>query len=319
MVLDRRFVKHSCVTLVSLLKNHPRQQFVVHCLYRDVPPSEWAGFEEALGSWGRCELRRIEVEQEYPSPHFYKLALADLVCAERVLYLDSDVVVTSSLQQLWDCDLEENFLAAVEDVGTIDPPPMTPGAGYFNSGVMLLDLKRWRDDRLSQRVLEWTLSSDRSLEQLFFEQHGMNACVDGRWKRLPLTFNQQSMFFEESIAEEYLRKNPEQRAALEAAKKHPCIVHFTGATKPWQLGGRRPQGWRYWYYRLFTPYRWCWPENFGLVNLLGSMLPDQPLQLLRSLRSMLRQAGFDVERLYGPGGKDTERRLHETAARGKSC
>lgn len=311
LVLDRRFAQHSCVTLVSLLRNNPGHQFVLHCLHRDVAESDWKKIEKAI-AFSRCELRKIRVQQDYPTPHFYKLAVADQVEAERVLYLDSDVVVSSSLQHLWTCDLEGFALAAVEDVGPIDPPLMSLGAAYFNSGVMLMDLKVWKTQELSRRVWEWTLACGLPLNQIYYEQHGLNACVDGRWKKLPLAFNQQSMFFDDYIADPYLRQNPEQKSQLEFARKHPSIIHFTGVTKPWQLGGRHPYGWQYWRYRWQTPYRFYLPENLSLINLLGSLLPDKLLDPLRLLRYWLGRFGFNVERLYGPGGKDTEHRRYGT-------
>ena len=176
LVLDRRFALHSCVTIVSLLKNNPGHHFVVHCLHRDVPGSDWKKIETAT-RFAHCDLRPVRVKRDYPSAHFYKLAVAEQVEAERVLYLDSDVVVSASLEDLWMCDLEECALAAVDDIGPIDPPMMSPGAAYFNSGVMLVDLKLWNAHRLSAKVWDWTRACGLPLHQIYYEQHGLNACV----------------------------------------------------------------------------------------------------------------------------------------------
>lgn len=76
---------------------------------------------------------------------------------ERVLYLDYDILVLDDLTPLWELPLENRLVAAVPDPGSrllgqalarysrslgLDFEEDSP---YFNTGVMMINLKRWRE------------------------------------------------------------------------------------------------------------------------------------------------------------------------------
>src|SRR5262249_16597258 len=76
----------------------------------------------------------------------------------RVLYLDADIVVVGNIAPLWSTDLEGALL------GTIDIPGAEQGVkllgmraedGYFNAGVLLIDLKQWRETGAMNSVLDY--------------------------------------------------------------------------------------------------------------------------------------------------------------------
>ena len=77
---------------------------------------------------------------------------------DKVLYLDADIVVLGSLAELWETDLDDNFVAAALDpkmrlshrraIGLPDD------YGYFSSGIMLINLKKWREDSVLEKLLD---------------------------------------------------------------------------------------------------------------------------------------------------------------------
>ena len=74
--------------------------------------------------------------------------IPDFVEEEKVLYLDSDLVVTADLTSLFEMDLGENYLAAA---------PSCFGAGIgFNAGVLLINNKKWRAEAVRQQLVELT-------------------------------------------------------------------------------------------------------------------------------------------------------------------
>jgi lipopolysaccharide biosynthesis glycosyltransferase len=87
----------------------------------------------------------------------------------RLLYLDCDTLVVTSLAPLRDLALEGHVLAAVADDLTADPAHhrarnaligLPEGMRYFNSGVLLIDLPKWREQDVSGRVRVFRLSRD---------------------------------------------------------------------------------------------------------------------------------------------------------------
>ena len=86
---------------------------------------------------------------------FARYFIPDFVEEDKVLYLDSDLVVTGDLSQLFEIELEENYLAAARSCF---------GAGVgFNAGVLLINNKKWKSDDIRQRLVDLTERARRYL------------------------------------------------------------------------------------------------------------------------------------------------------------
>jgi lipopolysaccharide biosynthesis glycosyltransferase len=142
----------------------------------------------------------------------------------RVLYLDSDTLVLDDLTPLLETDLNGNVVGAVLDCG-VDPllkrgEPLSQQVpcvrAYFNAGVLLIDLDRWREYQISEKTLEYLAKHPQSP---FMDQDGLNFACDNLWKKLDSQWNFQGHF-----QQNFLHMNSEER---------PRIVHFVTSKKPW--------------------------------------------------------------------------------------
>jgi len=102
-----------------------------------------------LPLWGRMSVAT-----------YYRLLVTGLLpsAVSRAIWIDCDLVVTDDLARLWDMDLAGRHALAVQDHGV--PFVSSPGVshyerlglradhGYFNAGVMLLDLDLLRKDEM---------------------------------------------------------------------------------------------------------------------------------------------------------------------------
>jgi len=141
----------------------------------------------------------------------------------RVLYLDSDLLVLDDLTPLWNTDLKETVAGAVVDFldgqlrqnqpGLEDVPRVQQ---YFNAGVLLINLVRWRQERISEKALAYLVEHPRTL---FNDQDALNVACDGLWTKLDSRWN-----FHDHCGKNILSMGTDQR---------PGIVHFIGRAKPW--------------------------------------------------------------------------------------
>ncbi|EAB3467438.1 lipopolysaccharide glucosyltransferase RfaJ, partial [Salmonella enterica subsp. enterica serovar Uganda] len=75
-----------------------------------------------------------------------------------LLYLDADVVCKGSLQDLLQLDLTEKIAAVVKDVDSIQNKvnerlsAFNLQGGYFNSGVVFVNLKLWKENALTEKA-----------------------------------------------------------------------------------------------------------------------------------------------------------------------
>lgn len=155
---------------------------------------------------------------------------------DRVLYLDADLIVRNDLRQLWEAKLAGMPVGAVTDpwMATIDSMRAAFPNGYFNAGVLLIDLVRWRTERVLERFVE-----DIRRRQLAGEdplsyrsdQTPLNEVLRGRWCRLPPQWNFTGYHVPRLAAELALTAETFAEAASD-----PAIVHFLGSHKPWVAG-----------------------------------------------------------------------------------
>lgn len=117
---------------------------------------------------------------------------------DKVIYLDADIVVLGSLRELWETDLGDNFVGAVpdpnmrlshrRDIGLPDDHK------YFFSGGLLINLKKWREDRVLDKLLKICLEIKEKIE--FPDQDVLNTYASrtsyyplaGRWTCHPRDF-----------------------------------------------------------------------------------------------------------------------------------
>ncbi|RCK78594.1 MAG: Glycosyl transferase, family 8 [Candidatus Ozemobacter sibiricus] len=256
-VIDRSFCQHLAVMLRSLAVNHqsarpirfwvlasdveedPRQRLAASLKEFPFLTIEWKSIDPAL-------YDGLFIHLHLSIATYFRFQLPDLIppTVHRVLFLDSDLVVLKSLEELWATDLGEAGLAAVRDLGVGDVRRLgfARGEPYFNAGVLLIDLDRWRQLDVLARAMGMAREYGSRLE--WMDQDILNLLFRGHWKELDPAWNVQTAFY----TSVYKVKEP-WRSALRQAIRQPRIVHFTGPSKPWEFRNLHPLRHLYWHYR----------------------------------------------------------------------
>jgi lipopolysaccharide biosynthesis glycosyltransferase len=159
----------------------------------------------------------------------YRLKLPQIIPQDydRVLFLDSDVLVLRSVDEMLQTDMGGLPAAAVNDVWiNLNGHKITksvrqaidfgPDDIYFNSGVMLFDWKKV----LSEKIMEQALAILHHKDLHFPDQCALNLVFRKKWKALPIECNWLSLVDD----------------SLDA---NAAIRHFTDARKPWSDKFRR--------------------------------------------------------------------------------
>jgi lipopolysaccharide biosynthesis glycosyltransferase len=173
----------------------------------------------------------------------------------RVLYLDCDVIVRGDLSELWNVNLSGKTVAAVREVTDYtwhSRLGLPAGAPYFNNGVMLIDLDRWRKLNIGRRSLDFAREHPDRVQ--WWDQCALNLNLYDDWIPLDAKWNFQTMevaFWDHGMMR-FKRIDSRTRDAI-------TITHFTTESKPWQYLNYHPLKGEYVSYRNRTP----WPlENF---------------------------------------------------------
>jgi lipopolysaccharide biosynthesis glycosyltransferase len=203
---------------------------------------------------------------------------------DRVLYLDVDIVVVGSIAPLWHTDLAGNVVGAVDIPGDeIGIPRLGLPAedGYFNSGVLLINLKQWRKTRVFDTLIKYIVAHPE-LMVYTGDQDALNACLHNRKERLDPKWNAVWTFFQKSAPV------PLARAEIERVRRQACIIHFNIHPKPWSYLCVHPRKAEYEKYLKMTEWRDFVPPDRTPINRVrkaaSAMLPMNLKVFLKRLR-----------------------------------
>lgn len=160
---------------------------------------------------------------------------------ERVLYLDCDTIVLKPLHSLWKTDLKGNILGAVMEPTIYESVKERIGLKaaqpYFNSGMLLIDLKAWRAEGILQKLLDFYYQAGGDL--LAGDQDTLNAVLVGKIKPLSPKYNfftNYRYFHYRDLASMSESFHIIPQDIFVKAKRHPAIVHYMGDERPWKEG-----------------------------------------------------------------------------------
>ena len=125
----------------------------------------------------------------YSNHCFAKLALPKVVKEDRVLYIDTDAIVLKDISNVWRTNLDDYYVAGVKDYGvlTTDTYQRLKIRGkYINSGFMLLNLKKIREDKIMEKWFEFINKNEKIL---FPDQDALNVVCQYKEWYIPSMYN----------------------------------------------------------------------------------------------------------------------------------
>lgn len=186
---------------------------------------------------------------------YFRLLLPGLLPAEveRVIFIDSDTVVTSSLEPLWNLPLSGKALAAVPDHWISCRDQNHPLGSYFNAGVLLIDLRRWRQAAVLERGGAFARAHPEALR--YWDQDVLNHVFQHDWLPMGHRWNACPHLF--GLLPEFSLDSQQLSASEQEAIRDPAIVHFAGGggrVKPWNARCLHPLRHHYLQARSLTPW-----------------------------------------------------------------
>lgn len=215
---------------------------------------------------------------------------------DRIIYLDCDTIIIDSILPFWKVEMGTNILAGVpEPVITKTRKPllnMPEEADYYNAGVFLFDLKRWRAEKCDETVIRYFC--DRFLELVANDQDAINACLCGRIQTVPPKYNYASynIYYNYKLLKKLAGKAPYvSREVWEDSRKHPAIIHYLGEERPWRKGNTHPYAKEYIKYLSKTDWKENPPEEgwkfyffcFRIFNFVTKPFPALRYRIIDSL------------------------------------
>lgn len=340
LATDLRYAPYAAVALKSIVDAaSPERYYDLVVLETGLTEAVKEQMMAMTETSGRISLRFYNlsqtlkglVEHLFVSAHlspaaYYRLLAPAIFQAPKLIYLDVDLVVRRDVAPLYDVDLGPNLVGAVRDYFAVKDLLANPDgawarqlgladfSGYFNSGVMVLNLAKMRDENFNQT---WLNHLQRIKTPRLHDQDILNSCCQGRVKYLPSAWNCQAWNEElggpldnEDLPGVWLEEYDE-------GKIRPHIIHYLSRHKPWQVP-QVPLAEYFWQSASTTPfYNQLILENLTHLNREMGRLKSQQRWPLPALKlwfyKLMSRFGSAGRKLYF---RDKVKKLHSKRSNG---
>jgi lipopolysaccharide biosynthesis glycosyltransferase len=235
--LDKNFIQHCGVVLTSIFENNKQDHFSVHIITNAEDSTHFRPLLKYIKNRNHtssihCLDSRLtesfKISHHVSQATYYRIFIADLIQdLSRVIYLDCDVIVEGQLRELWDVDLGTAIVGAAMDLTQ----------NFFNAGVMLMNLSRWRNEKITQQCIAWINANNESI--VFWDQDALNAVLKKKFLVLHEKWNFMNTQVNHSAIDEQSIK----------------IIHYYGSHKPWSYYCEHPLKDRYFRYLAVSPWK----------------------------------------------------------------
>ncbi len=274
---DDQYAQHTGVSICSLLENAVSPQKIsLYVIDFDISESNKSNIQ-AVADQYKSQLHFVPIQQEILKDiqvrnrkHITKAAFGKVMIPEllkdfdKALFLDSDVIVLDDIAQLYQTDISNHLVGAVLNPFSTRHTALgldTPN-DYFNSGVLLLNLKELRATKKLTEVLAFLVENKDKI--IGAEQDALNAVLHKDWQKLDLRWNlQTSVLRRADQAKAYFGEG-----VVANAIAHPAIIHYSSSTKPWHFINMHPLKEIYYEYIRKTPWRNYVPPDKHLKNMI---------------------------------------------------
>jgi len=253
--VNNTYSQHLCVVLTSILANNPQVQFEFNVLSADISEENkniictlkenYPNFSIKFVTINKADFSALKLSSCYITIEtYFRFLLAELFPQyDKLLYLDSDLIVNGNIEPLFDIDITDYYFAGVEErclygTGYIeDTLKISDDDVYINAGVLLCNLKKIREDNLTEEFFKAAQYIKDFIR--YDDQDVINIVARGKIKKLDYIYN----FLPACVYE------------LPHKKYQAVIIHYTGKYKPWTLG-ECPNELRFLYFKYLekSPY-----------------------------------------------------------------
>ena len=223
LAADNAYLVQLETTIKSILCHNTEVDFYI--LNSDIAP-EWFKLLGRKMEVVNSTIHNVHFDKELfegykTGPHlnyasYFRFFATEVVESDKVLYLDSDIIVTGELSTLFEIDLKGYFIGAVDDVYAYEGRK-----SGFNSGVLLMHVAKWKEHSIVNSLLELAAGQNQAVH--LGDQSILNIYFEDNWLALDKTYNYMAGVDIYRLDQkcERLDDNP------------PVIVHFASHDKPW--------------------------------------------------------------------------------------
>lgn len=259
---DDKYVQHLAVTMASILKNKAPEDLIRFCILDGGISHLNKEKIRSLSNIGDFDIDFIEIDSsEFASckhlknshrtlTAYYRLLISDLKPQwGKIIYLDCDIIVKSSLKELFCTDLCGKYAAMADDISSPKHKKRLNINHYYNSGVIVFDTQKWTSNNITAQIKDWI---ENNIEKIKYDDQDAISAVLGNYiYELDKKWNAQ-------VITKPLNWMPE-------SWENANILHFIDKKKPWKYYNGDKFTSEYLNYLRLTPFKGFLLKYYTLI------------------------------------------------------
>lgn len=303
------YIPQTCISIISLCENNRNiEELSIYFIGKDVCDENIEILKNIVHNYGR-ELIYIPFENiafdlnissvgRHIETIYSKVFFSRIQGLDKIIYLDSDIIVDGSLEELWNIDLTDCYLGAVQTFcGCKHELGMPSDTPFFNDGMAIMNVDYCREHNLIEQTLR--VIKDFNGNPPVLSEGALNKVCTGHVKYISLRWNcMAGILYYGLLNINYLAKLLTQYAKedLYESCQHPVNIHYLAGfyNRPWFTPCSHPLKERYYYYQSLSPWKDTKPTHKPLpfklvflkkcIDLFGPRIILNILELIENIR-----------------------------------
>jgi len=253
---DDHYAPAASVMLTSLFLNNERVKFNLYAIVNGVAEKRLDAISRLCCKFSRTvsfldidkdEYEFFEISEHFSHAAYFRLFAPKMIKADKILYLDVDIIVQTDISPLLEMAIKNNIIAGALDRRPSDLSKERLGLDadepYLNTGVLLINLELWRTQKITQSLIAYYFKNKSRL--MWADQDLLNKVLAGKKVVLDQQWN---VLYGDLISKNF--KLPDfNRNSFQG------IFHFNTDEKPWHKWARQPYRALYHKYADLAPIR----------------------------------------------------------------
>ncbi|MCR4746645.1 MAG: glycosyltransferase family 8 protein [Lachnospiraceae bacterium] len=308
VAFNKKYLNFAVVMLTSFLENN-KEDNSIFIFNNELDSADFAFLRKSLVKYEptfydiKISLsdniwKKLPVTNEWSREVYYRLLIPDRINKdlERILYLDIDLIVHASIKEFYYADFEDSEIISVRDTNgcnsfavlsekqrTMLKNRMKNDNDYFNSGVMIFNLKKIKGKHTFDTYLE--IMKKWNFDMSAFDQDVLNYAHAGYVKYM--SWEKYDLFSKFAYLDGW---------DYEKVKKENSIIHYAG-DKPWSFKNFHYELERFWWdYAALTPIYDMLMEKFIEEAMTNDRI-EKEIKRITEEKMLYERAIDDAERL----------------------
>lgn len=265
--LDNNYIAHCATVIASVIDSNSDCNITFHLISADLSNDNKLKIRTWINNYDGCyNVQFYDIDKrifdDFPLGQtylnitcYYRLLIPTLLKGiDKAIYLDCDTIVLQSLNEMWNIDITGYAWAGVRDrinnyIRVFNRLDFPMKYGYFNDGVMLLNLEEMR--KVDIMSVSKDIAKRKPLSLKNHEQDILNKIFYDKKIALPFKYNLLEYYL---YTEDWIYLDRKYYPEIIDACKNPVIVHFCMPQKPWHFECINPYKELYYKYRKMTPW-----------------------------------------------------------------